>query len=145
MWHGIRQTENTGADHGGDIVESRVPPFGSPRGSDRKPIIDCLLPCCLFLCHIWSPSHVFLLVISTSKLVRLQGNVWKTQQSRPSNIQYQPQSDSIRHLTVKTTTNIRTMGISEAIFRRKKKYIDLLRMYNVTVCCNYILFIHNRN
>lgn len=44
MCHGIRQTEDTGTNHGGDIVEGRVPPFGIPWGSDWKPSFDLLLP-----------------------------------------------------------------------------------------------------
>lgn len=42
MRHGIRKAENTSSNHGSDIVESRIPPFGIPWRCDGKPILKLL-------------------------------------------------------------------------------------------------------
>lgn len=41
--HGVGEAEDTGADHGGNVVEGRVPPLAVPRPRDRQPFIQLLL------------------------------------------------------------------------------------------------------
>lgn len=41
---GVRKAEQAGANHGGDIVERRVPPLAIPGRGDWEPVVDRLLP-----------------------------------------------------------------------------------------------------
>ena len=50
--HGVRETEDASPNHGGHIVECRVPPFRVPGGRDRKPIINGLVSSILLLLTI---------------------------------------------------------------------------------------------
>ena len=41
--HGIRKAQHASTNHGGHIVERRVPPLGVPGGGDGQPVVDGLL------------------------------------------------------------------------------------------------------
>ena len=47
--HGIGEAKDTSTNHGSNVVEGWVPPFGFPRGSDGKPIIYGLIFCCCII------------------------------------------------------------------------------------------------
>ena len=43
LGHGEGEAEDAGADHGGDVVESGVPPLGVAGGGDGEPVVDGFL------------------------------------------------------------------------------------------------------
>jgi hypothetical protein len=43
LGHCVGQAEDAGADHGRDVVEGGVPPFGVPGRGDGQPVVDGFL------------------------------------------------------------------------------------------------------